>query len=194
MKNYIRHVKYPELIEFYHSYLWPKCLYITFFTRVMRYKYDIDIAIKPHLPPVTNPNIYGDGRVCMKCKIHKPRSEFNKNNYSKTNHTTKCKACANIVHAEYRASGWYAKDRAYKKSRNTLHIWELIYFDDYYKHLATVWELEYWEVVDKPYRQWYKLKSTATGYYQSLDTNNTKKKFYRVNNLYPKQLSWKKLS
>lgn len=189
MNPYIRHVKHPELIQFYHSFEWPKPGYVTFFTRVVRYGYPKDEAISTDFKKrnyITDNPQYKDGRICTKCNIYKPRSDFSKDLASKTKHTTKCKVCANIVYAEYRKSWLYERDREYKKKIRTLYMWELVYFDDYHNTLATAGQLEYREVIDKKPRQWYKIKSTVTWHYKSLDTSNTKQKFYRVNDLYPK--------
>jgi len=129
---WVVNLKHPEMYNFYRNYTEKKCSYCTFFSRVIQQGISYQDAIDPwsliwkHLLKWLITDI---GRECTKCRIMKPRSEYNRNYKSWKNfHQPYCKICQRVMKSEYRKRTWYLKDKQYKEQRRKLATGQKIAF------------------------------------------------------------------
>lgn len=169
-----KNIKYHEQLAFYHSFVGDKCPYRTFSARVQKWlPYDWAIQKEnrkwKHL---VKGLITDTGRECTKCKVMKPRSEYNKNYTAWLNFRQPyCKVCQSIMKKEYRKKTWYLKDKQYKEHRRKLAIGQKIAFCE---PMIVKWlpREVIREVQSYEKKKWYLLYSSLLKEYTRLSTSD----------------------
>ena len=175
--------RHPDLIEYYRIYNWEKTSYANFANRHLRLWYSKEEAILPKVRRAWAPDktkVEENGRECTVCWEMQNRDQFAKSKLGINGKTSDCKDCRNKRVRWYREKNWERYKSNYKDMRK-LHIGEYIallepvYVDWFPRE-------DVYEVLDYEFRQWYKLRSTLTGYYRNACTwsNPNSIKYYRV--------------
>ena len=135
------HLKYKELNEYYHNYKWTKVSYQVFISRVIKYWYKKEDAIKKKLNFTRRTKLKKnqDWRVCSMCRVFKYRNDFavDRSNKSNNYRTTNCKECRNKLKREYRKNWWREKDREYRTKLRQTEYWKQQ--DASYRYFKKVW-------------------------------------------------------
>lgn len=181
------YIKYPDLLDRYHTYEGEKCSYLVFLGRVVRHWYPKEEAISPKSflwKWKIKTEIKEDGRVCTVCGQFKLRDQFHKTKETTTGRTGACKICRNAAKKKARAEG-RTNDKEYRIRKRKLKIWSYIAFlTPIYVDWAPRENVR--EVVGYQLKKGYQLKSVHTWAYRTLDTNDNRKvsqnclPYYRV--------------
>lgn len=171
-------IKYPELLQRYKEQEKPKAGHWTFLSRVNKYWYTKEQAIKKETflwKHLIKGAIDETWRQCSVCNEYKDRSMYNKSVHWINNKMNLCRACCKIKKAVYRSWSGKAKDSEYKKRSRTFFIGEkiLIHGDS----------IDMREVVKKEPKKSYVIQSVTTKLYSRIDPchkNPNFKKFYRL--------------
>lgn len=166
MKN-TNALKHKELYERYQQQPEPKAKRSYFSSRVLRYWYSKEKAIKDksYLSESRLERYWSvikeNWRICRKCWVFKERKDFSKDRASNYWYSSTCKECRNKAKAEYRERTNRRTDRLYKENRRHLKEWEQIYFQDDIR-----------EVISYKFKKWYTVKSILNWTERIIDTND----------------------
>ena len=183
-----RNIKHHALLAFYRGFDWEKCSYRTFMSRVTRYGFSKEEAMKKERFSwkwMIKWEIQENWRECSKCGIFKEWTDFPRDLSSKHRYCSNCKECRNKTKAETRKLTHRKKDKEYEAKARKLTIWEYIAFLNPL-FIDGVPREDVREVVGYQFKKGYSIRSIHTWLYRTLDTgdnqkvNKNSRRFYRV--------------
>lgn len=116
-------VKHKELHDYYYSVKNPQVTYSEFRTRCINNKDRLTVSLLEYLimkkVKSYNSLVNEEWRECSFCRIHKPRTEYNKWASNSNGFSSRCRWCNNKMKIEINDKIIYSNDNLYKYNVKT---------------------------------------------------------------------------